>query len=203
MQSTCGAHSRSTGQPCLNISGKGTDHIGQGKCGQHGGLTPTKHGLYSKVLRTSLRQRMAEIENDPNLVRLHSELALMKTLLESSAERFQSHDEALRAWHRAESSAYQTLIQTNDAAEIRDALVRLRAAEPRRPAELPDMAIITALVERIGRTSERVLEAETACTHDQLQQILDRMAMVVRQFVDEDTAQKIREGWLNLPREGR
>jgi hypothetical protein len=33
--------------------------------------------------------------------------------------------------------------------------------------------------------------------------LLDRMAGVVRQFSDEDTTRKIRDGWLNLPQERR
>ena len=51
MQMTlCGAVSKSTGQACKNIAGKGTDHVGQGKCKFHGGSSRRKHGMYAAVI---------------------------------------------------------------------------------------------------------------------------------------------------------
>jgi hypothetical protein len=199
---TCGALSRSTGKPCLNVAGKGTDHVGEGRCRLHGGASPIKHGLYSKVRRTRLGQRMAEIENDPDLMNLVRELALLKALAEQVVQHYQKHEAALLAWHRAESPVYQKLIETHDPSQIRDAVVELRGIEPQRPAELPDAKIIATLVAEIGRTQDRIRDAETVCTRRQLVQILDRMAGVVSQFADKDTARKIRDGWMSLPVEG-
>ena len=45
----CGAKKRN-GDPCQNRAGYKTDHVGIGKCWLHGGLTPIKHGRYSKVM---------------------------------------------------------------------------------------------------------------------------------------------------------
>jgi len=199
---TCGALSRSTGKPCLNVAGKGTDHFGEGRCRLHGGATPIKNGLYSKVRRTRLGQRMAEIENDPDLMNLERELAYLKALAEHIALNHQKQEAALLAWHRAESPVYQKLIETHDPIEIRDAVVELRGIEPQRPREHPDAKIIAQLIATIGRTQDRIRDAETVCTRRQLAQILDRMAGVVGQFADEDTARKIRDGWMNLPVEG-
>ncbi len=81
--------------------------------------------------------------------------------------------------------------------------MELRAIEPKRPAERPDAKIIATLVAEIGRTQDRIREAETIVTARQMLQFIDRMAGVVRQFTDDETAIKIRDGWMNLTLEGR
>ena len=201
--SVCGALAKSTRKVCQNIAGKGTDHLGEGRCRFHGGSTPVTRGLYSKVQRTRLGQRMAEVENDPNLHTLEPELALLKVVLEHSVENYDRHEAAVLSWHRAERPVYQKLINANDPVEIRDAVVELRAIEPKRPAERPDAKIIATLVAEIGRTQDRIREAETIVTARQMLQFIDRMAGVVRQFTDDETAIKIRDGWMNLTLEGR
>jgi hypothetical protein len=203
MKDICAAHSRSTGQPCKNIAGKGTDHIGQGRCRHHGGATPIKHGLYSQIRRDRLGKRMAQIAERADLLQLHEELAILKALLEQWIDQHQSRADALGAWHRATSPAFQTLISSNDAPQIREAIVALRAAEASRPAEVPDVVIIATLVDKIGRTAERIHKMTTVCTRDQLQLILNRMGAVVADHVDDDTNQKIRDGWANITLEGR
>ena len=78
----CGAKSRQTGQPCKNVAGKKTDHVGTGKCFLHGGATPIKHGARSKVKRATVIQRTEELRNDPKLLDLHAEVAFLKALRE-------------------------------------------------------------------------------------------------------------------------
>ena len=201
--SICGALSKGTGQPCQNVAGKGTDHFGEGRCRLHGGATPTKHSLYSKVRRTRFGQRMAEIADDPNLFNLNSELAMLKALNEDAAQNYEKHEAALLAWHRAEGPAYKKLMESQDAHEIKEALLELRALDQKRPAIAPDARIIATLVRDIGRIQDRIRNAEMVCTRSQLQQLLDRMGGVVSQFTDEETTRKVRDGWMNLPQEGR
>lgn len=45
MKERCGAKNRA-GNPCSNVAGKGTTHVGYGRCSKHGGNTPSgiKHG---------------------------------------------------------------------------------------------------------------------------------------------------------------
>lgn len=45
---TCGARTRA-GTPCRRPAGWGTWHPGAGRCKLHGGSTPIRHGLRSKV----------------------------------------------------------------------------------------------------------------------------------------------------------
>src|SRR3954463_11959268 len=75
---TCGARTKN-GELCQNIAGKGTDHVGEGKCRSHGGSTPIKHGIYSKV-RGTLGKRIHEIKNDPKIYKLTPQPPLLKTL---------------------------------------------------------------------------------------------------------------------------
>ena len=199
----CGARSKGTGKPCQNIAGKGTDHVGNGTCRLHGGGTPIRHGLYSKIHRTRLGKRIAEIENDPEILSLHRELATLKALAEEAAENYQKHDAALLAWHRAESPAYQKLIKAVDAEEVRDAVVELRSLDPKRPNQCPDAELFATLVREIGRAQDRIRKAETVVTSRQMVRVYDRMAGVVAQFTDPAAARKIRDAWMNLPVEGR
>ena len=199
----CGAISRSTDQPCRNAAGKGTDHVGQGRCKYHGGATPIKHGAYSKVARHKLRHVMDEIARRSDVLELHSEAVLLKALLADNLQRYQSRDQVLQAWHRATSPAFRALIESNDFAEIKDAVLAIRKSEGIRPLELPDLEAISMLVDRIGRTVERIHKTGAACTRDQLLRILNRMAAVVAEFVDAETTQKIIEAWKNLDVEGR
>ena len=203
MKPICGAISRSTNQPCRNTAGKATNHVGQGRCKYHGGATPIKHGAYSKVVRHQLRHVMEEIDQQGDVLDLHSEVVLLKALLADNLKHYQLRDQALQAWHRATSPAFRSLIESNDFAEIKDAVLAIRNSEGIRPPELPDLEAISMLVDRIGRTVERIHKTGAVCTRDQLIRILDRMGAVVAALVDTETAQKIIEAWKNLEVEGR
>jgi hypothetical protein len=87
--------------------------------------------------------------------------------------------------------------------EIKDAVLVIRKSEEIRPAEQPDLEAISMLMDRLGRTVERIHRTGAVCTRDQLIRILDRMGGVVASWVDSETAQKIIEAWKNLDVEGR
>jgi len=146
---------------------------------------------------------MDEIARRSDVLELHSEAVLLKALLADNLQRYQSRDQVLQAWHRATSPAFRALIESNDFAEIKDAVLAIRKSEGIRPLELPDLEAISMLVDRIGRTVERIHKTGAVCTRDQLLRILDRMAAVVAEFVDAETTQKIIEAWKNLDVEGR
>src|SRR4051794_2244485 len=50
----CGAKSKTTGQPCQNRAGKGTDHVGFGRCKWHGGNTAS-HRHHAAALEAKAR----------------------------------------------------------------------------------------------------------------------------------------------------
>jgi len=199
----CGAHSRTTGKPCQNVAGKGTDHLGQGRCRYHGGATPIKHGLYSKVCRGRFGQRIAEIASRTDLLDLNEELALLKAVQQQLILEHQSLVDGIRLWHRSTSPAFKILLKSNDASEIREAIVALRAAEASRPSQLPDVNVIAMLTDKIGHTAERICKISAVCTRGQIRRILERMGAIVSEHVDEQTGKKIGEGWANIELEER
>src|SRR5436190_7738794 len=195
---TCAAHSKTTAQPCRNVAGKGTDHVGQGRCRFHGGASFFEHGQYSKIKRTPIGRRIAHIASHSDLIRLHHELAFLKTALEDLIVRQQSQKEALETWHQLVGDPYKKLLHSHDAREVGEAIQTLRAAASQRPLVPHDVALIMAmatLVDKIGRTAERLTKLSAICTSDQLQQIMDRMAAIVAQHTGTETTEKIRNGW--------
>ncbi len=200
----CGALSKSTGQPCKNIAGKGTSHIGQERCRWHGGATPSKHGRYSKIRQTRLGKVMAEIVEREDLMQSYEEVALAKALLEQTIERHQILVDALSNWYGATRSAFQILMDSNDAFQIRDAIQALRAEEPSRPSEIPDLLTITTAVDRISRIQERIRKGARVCTREELDRILRRLGETVAEHVtDEETRQKIHDGWNSIAVKGQ
>jgi hypothetical protein len=68
---------------CRNLAGYATDHLGTGRCKFHGGLAgrPITRGLYSKQLKSNLQDEYEKLINDPLLVDLYAEFAVIKTFI--------------------------------------------------------------------------------------------------------------------------
>lgn len=83
----CNATTRQ-GAPCRNRAGYKTSHVGEGRCHLHGGKTPVKHGLYSKLDRYDLGDRIAELrERDTEeLLDLRNQLAVQVAVVERFLE---------------------------------------------------------------------------------------------------------------------
>lgn len=74
----CGAFSRRTGLGCKNPAGFRTPYT-VGKCYLHGGLTPIRHGLFSKRLKdTAAKKTFQKLLIDENCDDLSGELALLR-----------------------------------------------------------------------------------------------------------------------------
>ena len=84
---TCGATKRQGGGPCTQKAGWGTDHVGEGKCKLHGGSKPIKHGRYSTVLRSSVRDLAETFESDPDPLNLLPELAQTRAIYQDYLDR--------------------------------------------------------------------------------------------------------------------
>ena len=90
----CGATTRA-GRPCKNKAGYKTDHVGQGRCHLHGGLNPIKHGRYSRIKRSRIRELIDEYRNDPQPLDLLEEVLLLRALLTDYVERTANGDQEL------------------------------------------------------------------------------------------------------------
>ena len=85
----CGRHARSTGEPCQNRAGKGTDHLGTGACKFHGGNAKTTHGRFSKVKRQKLAELIDQYMHDPDPLDVLPEVATLRALI---ADKLESED---------------------------------------------------------------------------------------------------------------
>lgn len=89
----CGARNRQ-GTPCTNKAGKGTDHLGEGRCKNHGGGAQSplaknwKHGKYSKIKtqHPELRAKMEQLAGDHDVFDLREEILKIRAIMEIQAE---------------------------------------------------------------------------------------------------------------------
>lgn len=73
---------RSTGERC-----KKSAIMGKDKCGDHGGLTPVQHGGYSKYLKATMREALADAANASDDIR--DELDLSRALLRRALQLYE------------------------------------------------------------------------------------------------------------------
>lgn len=89
----CGARNREL-VPCGNKAGKGTDHVGEGRCSYHGGKNQSaqakqfKHGRYSKIKtqHPKLREKMEELAGDQDVFDLRDEILKVRAIAEIMAD---------------------------------------------------------------------------------------------------------------------
>lgn len=187
---TCGAKTRS-GAPCRYPAGFKTDHLGQGKCRLHGGATPIKHGRYSTITRTRIRDLIAEHEADPDPLNILPEIAALRALFSDFIERYDENTEALIAWHESWSltrrplpedklMAFQAIVdeweislaekgedatdkQKEDVETARKFLALLRGGDAAaKPRTVLDIADAYRVLGEIGRMVERIEKARSA-----------------------------------------
>ena len=77
----CNARNRS-GSYCELPAGWGTDHVGEGRCKLHGGASPVRHGLYSKVTKHRLADRIAEVREREDLLELREQVAVQVSVVQ-------------------------------------------------------------------------------------------------------------------------
>jgi len=89
----CGARNREL-TPCGNMAGKGTDHVGEGRCSYHGGRNQNvtaknyKHGRFSKIKteHPMLRAKMEQLALDHDVFDLRDEILKVRAIAEIMAD---------------------------------------------------------------------------------------------------------------------
>lgn len=89
----CGARNREL-IPCANRAGKGTDHVGSGRCKYHGGNNQNvtakqyKHGRFSKIKadHPMLREKMEQLSGDNDVFDLRNEILKIRAIAEIMAD---------------------------------------------------------------------------------------------------------------------
>jgi len=82
--------------------GKGTDHVGEGRCKFHGGSSSNieaknrKHGLYSKVqvAHPLLEEKVNQLRKDHDVFDLREEILKLRAIIDIMAEREDYHSVA-------------------------------------------------------------------------------------------------------------
>jgi hypothetical protein len=167
---TCGAATRGRDRtPCRNPAGKGTDHPGEGRCKNHGGVGQKPTLRYQALnARPRLRELIERFSADPDPHNLLQELTLLRALVTDYVERYDETTEALLAWHASFGPGYQEAIklwrgQLADWVEQQDSG---EAGEPpplpipeafvQKPRQMIDIVAAAGYIDKIGQLSERI-----------------------------------------------
>jgi hypothetical protein len=221
----CGAETRNK-TPCKQDAGARTPHHGEGRCWLHGGLTPIKHGGYSKVSHPRLRELLTDQEANPDPLNMLPHLHVVVALAVDYINRYVVLERALTDWHLKrwldpeeqeamydcfneleimwkEGSPYEALPeQLGRLKRARLAVSHLGELAGDRPESVPDLASVYRLVSEATKIIERLekIRSANAISRPDLNRIMNEMGRVVATYVDPPIAQKIREGWLELIR---
>jgi hypothetical protein len=96
----CGARNKS-GSVCGNIAGKGTEHVGYGRCKYHGGKNQDldsktfKHGLNSKISYPTIVEKAKQLREDRDVFDLRDHIFLMEAIAQTILENVKSIDDLL------------------------------------------------------------------------------------------------------------
>lgn len=89
---------------CRARAGQGTDHLGQGRCKNHGGSVPIKSGRYSDVVRHSLGEQIErlEMEDEKDQLDILPEATLLRGITSDMLERWNEFFNGVIEWNKQE-----------------------------------------------------------------------------------------------------
>ncbi len=168
----CGA--QLPGRPgvfCRQKAGARTDHVGEGRCWLHGGLTPARSGgRYSSITsRPRIAELLAKFEGDPNPLDLAPEAILLRAMVLDFIERYDEMHAGLMRWQMSFDKAFASdyskwlrdmrrhiegggLPDDEGAPTIPDPLSYV----PKRPVTIIDITGVSSLVAQIGALVDRI-----------------------------------------------
>jgi hypothetical protein len=204
---------RKPGRLCGQNAGHKTDHPGVGRCWLHAGRPPS-HGRYSSIKSTSLRELYEKHMADPEPLNIEPELAHARAIFQDFLERYDAWREALLAWHesyRTGGNAYSDAVRnlretiaTKDPAKIQAALKELEEASRAvsgKPTQILDQADAYRILSEITKIVERIerIKAQNAISRPDMLRTMSEMGRVVERHVtDEETRERIKDGWLEI-----
>ena len=195
----CKAKSKRSGKRCKNntSAGKVVCHI-------HGGKTPVgiaspnyKTGRYSKYLPSRLAGRYQEAVNDPGLLELNHEIALMDARLTSLLERVETGETASlwedvsRAWAELTAAIReQNKVKQQETAVKLDALIRSGQDDYEAWHEIQDT--IEQRRKLVESERKRLVEAQQHVTTVQAMTLIGNILAIIKNNVtDAKTLQAI------------
>jgi hypothetical protein len=176
---------------CRHRAGWRTDHPGTGRCTLHGGSTPIRHGIYSKIHHERLADLVREAEQKQDPLDTLGELALARALVVDFINRHEQYTEALLAWYasfsktarpiaaekeeafRSVVAEYEILLeeardggtdgQLSDVKLAREYIDALSAQDDaERPRKVSDIADAAKILDVISKMVERIEKARNA-----------------------------------------
>jgi hypothetical protein len=180
---------------CRARAGQGTEHLGQGRCKNHGGSTPVKHGRYSTVIGGSLGETLdqLELEEEKDQLDVMPEARLLRGITIDAGERWNKIINALVAWNEAEQAE--------------------AAAMERRPKlhNLPDLAQLADLAKKTAeivnmihkqRSADAIKLADfyrlMAAMAETVNNNLDKLERFVPVEIIDRTKAQIEEDWRKI-----
>lgn len=166
-----------------------------GRCRLHGGKTPKgiaagsfKHGRHSKDLPARLAQSYQEALQDPNLMALRDDIALIETRLYDLLKRVDS-GESGKLW-RDSQSAYKDLVKAlraQDTKEINNALFELDLLLQKGVSDYAAWDEVSKTLEQRKRLIEserkRLVESQQMITNDRLMVLIAAITDTIRRHV--------------------
>lgn len=207
---------------CIMRAGHGTNHPRAGRCRRHGGMTPVKSGIYSKVMHTRIRDLAEHFENIESPLDILPELAQARALYTDYINRWEDFFAALLAWHtawqpREDSGRLFFLACAAEGESWEDEGDEERAgwraaerryhelvADKRKPREILDIADAYRILSEITKIVERIekIRAIDAISRPDLHRLVQEFGRVVEAYNNEPDPklrlEKIIEGWLRI-----
>lgn len=123
---------------CRMPAGFNTDHVKTGRCYLHGGRAGRSitHGLYSEKFQSTIKIEYDKMVNDPALVDLYGELAVVKTMMSQFLETIQER-----------LTNKESIFTTED--RFGTSIVS------------PEAKVLVSLLETLSRMFVRITDAET------------------------------------------
>lgn len=185
----CGAKTR-RGEPCRQYA------MPNGRCRMHGGSSPTglahpntTHGRYSKHLPTRMLATYEHAQQDPELLDLRDDIALLDARLSDLLKRVDS-GESGQLWKDLRA-AWKAVTTATTEDERSMALAELGPLIARGYMDTQAWGEIASLLERRRRLVEserkRLIEMQQMMTMSQAQLLIARLYDVVAQHVSDRT----------------
>ncbi len=189
----CGRATTTDGLPCTNTKGFHTPHPGEGLCKYHGGTAEghIKHGLYAKIKSPSLLDALARVrEANVDPTDLTPEVEALRAIVLDFIERRDDYVEALIDFKLSFSQGVTMAInadRTHDPMLMAQACSAIASAVNERPTEVVDISGASAIIDRVGKMSERIHKIKTSqtITLDQIKKLLDNMGMSLARHVND------------------
>lgn len=198
----CTAKSKRSGERCKKAA-----VVGRNVCHIHGGKTPGgiaaagfKHGRYSKHIPKNLSQHYQELLNDPDILSLQDDVALLRSMVAKHLQESGDGDthpawlEVRKAFGQLEAAIDQD--DTDKIEAARQILAQI--IEPNYRATLAEDRTVR-LVEKVGSTADKerrlVIDRQKMLTIEQGLGLITMIIMSVRESVqrhcDADVANRI------------